>query len=68
MKKEKKRKFPQDVARFFHPEKSGSNALVDSRGALIKMGTHQYEKTKHTSYVPVKVMGPSMRRFNRNSI
>lgn len=64
----KKRKFPQDVARFFHPEKSGSNALVNSKGVLIKLGTHQLEKNRERSYIPVKVMQPSFRRFNRNAI
>lgn len=36
----KKRKFPRDVARFFNPEKSCSNALVDSNGRMLRLGTH----------------------------
>lgn len=30
----KKKKFPKDVARFFHPEKSGSNANPET-GSLV---------------------------------
>lgn len=48
-----KKRFPQDVARFFHPLKS----LVipfDGRRKTINMvqkGTHQYEKSKERSYI-----------------
>ena len=40
----KKRKFPQDVARFFHPEKS-----INSNSS----GIHQIEKASQRSYIPV---------------
>ena len=40
----KKRKFPQDVARFFHPEKS-----INPNSS----GIHQIEKTSQRSYIPV---------------
>lgn len=40
----KKRKFPQDVARFFHPEKS-----VNPNSS----GIHQREKASQRSYIPV---------------
>lgn len=53
----KKRKFPQDIARFFHVEKS-----------VPSSGIHQIEKNRERSYIPVKVMQPSCRRFNRNAI
>ena len=49
----KKRRFPQEVARFFNPLKS----LViefDERRRRVNMrqrGTHQYEKSKESSYV-----------------
>ena len=31
----KQRKFPQDVARFFNPQKSGTNAEYNKNGILI---------------------------------
>ena len=43
----KKKKFPSDVARFFNPIKSGTN------GNLVTGGTHQREKRKQSSYIPV---------------
>lgn len=43
----RKRKFPQDVARFFNPYKSLTNA--DHLG----FGTHQLEKMKEKSCIPV---------------
>lgn len=50
----KPKKFPGDVARFFHPEKSGTNAIYDSKtGALIAMGTHQAQKAAERSYIVV---------------
>ena len=49
----RKRKFPQDVARFFNPQKSGSNAEFDINGRLIAFGTHQREKAKRSSCIPV---------------
>lgn len=52
----KKRKFPRDVARFFHVEKS-----------LLSSGIHQSEKNRERSYIPVKVMNPSVRSFARNN-
>ena len=46
MKRKKKGggKFPQDVARFFNPHKSGTNAQYTKEGMLIAFGTHQREK------------------------
>ena len=49
----KKRKFPQDIVRFFNPQKSGTNAEYDQNGRLIAFGTHQREKAKQSSYIPV---------------
>lgn len=50
----KKRKFPQDVARFFNPHKTGTNELRDTTTGLItRYGTHQAEKAKERSYIPV---------------
>ena len=42
----KKRKFPQDVARFFHPEKS-----INPKSS----GIHQIEKASQRSYIPVYI-------------
>lgn len=58
MKKKKNRKpgkFPADVARFFNPQKSGTNALYAPNGMLIRPGTHQSEKMKESSYIPVRL-------------
>ena len=61
----KKRKFPQDVARFFHPEKSGSNANYE-KGFL---GTHQEEKAREKScIVVVPGVGMDSRRYRRGSV
>lgn len=50
----KKRKSPpQDIVRFFNPQKSGTNAEYDQNGRLIAFGTHQREKAKQSSYIPV---------------
>lgn len=49
----RKGKFPKDVARFFNPHKSGTNAEFDKLGMLIHFGTHQREKSKQSSYIPV---------------
>lgn len=59
----KKRKFPQDVARFFNPHKTGTNELRDTTTGLItRYGTHQAEKAKERSYIPVYAKrGPAMR-------
>lgn len=54
MRKEKRflpKKFPADVARFFNPHKSGANA--EMMGGVLRPGTHQYEKSKERSYIPV---------------
>lgn len=52
----KKRRFPKDVARFFKPQKSGTNAEIDPKtGRIIKFGTHQYEKSKERSCIPVYI-------------
>lgn len=57
MRKEKRffpKKFPADVARFFNPQKAGTNAEIDQKtGIVIRPGTHQYEKSKERSYMPV---------------
>lgn len=70
MRKEKRflpKKFPADVARFFNPQKSGTNAEFDpTTGMPVKLGTHQQEKNRERSYIPVytgrgparRVMGP----------
>lgn len=60
MKKKKNRKpgkFPADVARFFNPHKSGTNAMYDPKtGIMIRPGTHQREKMKESSYIPVRTI------------
>lgn len=48
------KKFPAEVARFFNPHKTGTNAEIDQKtGIVIRPGTHQYEKSKERSYIPV---------------
>lgn len=57
----RKRRFPQDVARFFNPQKSGTNAEYDKNGMLIHFGTHQREKASQSSCIPVyQGKGPAM--------
>ena len=52
----KKRKFPQDVARFFHPEKS-----INPKSS----GIHQIEKASPRSYIPVyNTMGTARKVYN----
>lgn len=48
-------RFPADVARFFNPDKSGTNACYDMDGRIIKFGTHQAQKAAERSYIPVKI-------------
>lgn len=67
----KTKKFPIGVFRFFHPEKS----LVipfDERRKHIYMqqkGTHQYEKSKEKSYIPVyNKMGTATRVIDKNGV
>lgn len=52
----RKRKFPQDVARFFNPQKSGTNATT------LNNGTHQLEKMKESSSIPVYNAGGTARK------
>ena len=47
------RKFPVDVARFFNPQKSGTNAIYDLQGRIIRLGTHQEQKRRERSYIVV---------------
>lgn len=47
-------RFPADVARFFNPQKSGTNSIIDLDGRIIKLGTHQDQKAAERSYIPVK--------------
>lgn len=47
-------RFPADVARFFNPHKSVTNAIVGLDGRIIKLGTHQAQKAAERSYIPVK--------------
>ena len=60
MKKQKKQfrkpgRFPEGVARFFNPQKSGTNAEYDLKtGILVNPGTHQYQKMKERSYIPIR--------------
>lgn len=70
MRKEKRflpKKFPADVARFFNPQKSGTNEEFNPTTRMpVKLGTHQQEKNRERSYIPVytgrrparKVLGP----------
>lgn len=56
----KKRKFPQDVARFFHPEKS-----INTKSS----GIHQIEKASQRSCIPVyNAMGTARRVYNELGI
>ena len=47
------RKFPMDVARFFNPQKSGTNTIYDEQGRIIRLGTHQEQKRRERSYIVV---------------
>ena len=49
----RKRKFPQQVARFFNPLKSIVIEFDEKRKHVNmgQKGTHQYEKSKERSYV-----------------
>ena len=50
----------QSILRFFHPEKSGTNAVYDKYGNCIKLGTHQFEKispSKFFKFIPNRVVG-----------
>lgn len=52
----KKRKFPQDVARFSHPEKS-----INPKSS----GIHQIENASQRSYIPVyNTMGTARKVYN----
>lgn len=56
----KKRKFPQDVARFFHPEKSINPKSI---------GIHQIEKASQRSYIPVyNGMGTARKFYDESGI
>lgn len=56
----KKRKFPQDVARFFHPEKS----IIPKSS-----GIHQIEKASQRSYIPVyNAMGTARKFYDESGI
>lgn len=47
-------RFPADVARFFNPQKTGSNTLIDEKtGMIIKLGTHQAQKARERSLYPL---------------
>lgn len=61
-KNKKARKFPEGVARFFNQHKSGTNAEFDKSGRMLYPGTHQYEKSKERSYIPVYSGGGTARR------
>lgn len=58
----KKRRFPQDVARFFNPQKSGTNAEYDKNGFLVRPGTNQTKKMYERSCIPVYSGGGTARR------
>lgn len=62
----KKGKFPQDVARFFNPHKSGTNAQYTKEGMLIAFGTHQREKAQQSSCIPVYNAGRTARAIIKN--
>ena len=57
----KKRKFPQDVARFFHPWKSGTNEIPG-----VRLGTHQRAKMTESSNIIVYNAGGTARRVINN--
>lgn len=60
----KKRKFPADVARFFHPEKSMCQQDPD----ITRIGTHQAEKAREQSCIVVKYgCGPEGNRRMRRA-
>lgn len=58
----KKRKLPNDVARFFNPQKSGTNAEYNKFGFLVKPGTNQAKKMEERSYIPVYNAGGTARK------
>lgn len=63
----KKRKFPQDVARFFNPQKSGTNAEYDQYGRLLRLGTNQEKRRKEKSCIPVYgVGGTAIKKMSAN--
>lgn len=64
----KKRKFPQDVARFFNPQKTGTNELRDiATGLITRLGTNQQKIAKERSYIPVYTKrGTAMRTMDDN--
>ena len=43
----------QSILRFFHPEKSGTNAPRDIHGNITGLGTHQREKLSRSKYYKV---------------
>ena len=60
----KKRKFPVEVARFFHPEKS----MCTKDESIVKLGTHQEEKAREKSCIIVKYgVGPEGNRRMRRA-
>ena len=58
----KKRKFPNDVARFFNPQKSGTTAEYNKFGFLVKPGTNQAKKMSEISCIPVYNTGGTARK------
>ena len=58
----KKRKFPNDVARFFNPQKSGTNAEYNKSGFLVKPGTNQAKKMEEISCLPMYNAGGTARK------
>ena len=46
-------RFPADVARFFNPQKIGTNSIIALDGRIIKLGTHQAQKAAERSYIVV---------------
>ena len=49
----KKKGFDPAVARYFNPQKSGTNIVIDEKGRILKWGTHQMELMATRSFVPV---------------
>lgn len=55
-----KRKFPKDVARFFNPQKSCTNAY------LVRPGTNQAKRMRERSCIPVYNAGGTARKVVDN--
>ena len=61
----KNKKFPKDVARFFNPYKSGTNAEFDINGKITRLGTHQTEISKWKNTYVKKINSRGLVEWNK---